>query len=173
MSLVLLAGILIFSARPGVAFDEPAGINKARFGMTPAELLKVYPQAKMLPHPTPAQHQALALESYQLTGQKIGRLKDCRLEMRFFGGHLELYEIQALCPDKDEVTRYLTGTFGMPTRTTDSMLMWTGSKVAINYVPKSGAFSFGDIARARDMQAMLMQALRGMNLGRATPTPAQ
>ena len=163
---------LLLFASVAFAFDEPTGVNKAQFGMTPAELLKEYPKAQLIAKPTPKPGSPVNLESYTLEGQKVGPLSNCRLEFRFFGGRLELYEVQGLCPDKDEVSRYLTKTFGMPTRTTSSTLTWIGSKTTINYVPKGGAFSYADNERARGMQSMLLNALRSMKLGGApTPTP--
>src|SRR5258706_15763417 len=59
----LFLGLLFLNATIAAAFDEPTGINKARFGMTTAELLKEYPKAHLVPRPTVAPGDSFNLES--------------------------------------------------------------------------------------------------------------
>jgi hypothetical protein len=167
---VLLVALLPSGAS---AFEEPTGFGKARFGTTPEELLKQYPSASLVARPSPAAGAgSFNLVSYRLEEQRVGPLEKCRIEFRFSGARLELYEIQFACPQKEEVSRYLTATFGMPSKTTESTLIWQGSRVAISHVPKGGVFSYGDIERSKAMQASLIKALGNLKVGAKPPIPA-
>lgn len=162
----------LYATSPAVAFEEPQGFGKARFGMSPEDFQREYPQAQLVNPPSPAaEPKPVKLISYRLEKETVGPLADCRVDFRFFGAKPELYEIQFLCPDRGAVGRYLTTEFGPPQSVSSSTLTWTGKKVGISFAAKAGAFSYGDLARSRNLQALLIQQM-GLNLGGGKPKPA-
>jgi hypothetical protein len=153
-------------ATPGLAFEEPKGFGRATFGMSVEAFLTEYPEAQLLrPESAEAdQPGPIRLVSYRLEKQRVGPLVDCRVDFRFFGATPELYEVQFLCPDREEAGRYLTTEYGSPQRVSSSTLTWTGGSVEIAFVARAGAFSFSHTERARKLQVLLIQQM-GLKLG--------
>ena len=138
---------------------EPTGFGKAKFGMSVAEVRKLYPQL----HPSKATEEAVkkgdqVLLIFELENQSVGSLKPCGAQLRFFKG--ELYEVQFRCPDRAKVAPYLQKTYGLPTKTTENAAFWMGKHSAVSLAPRSGAFGFSDLKRAQAMQSMLWASLQ-------------
>ena len=161
------------------SFPEPEGLGAAKFGMTEGQVKARYPKMRLMPPPTPGQQRpAFALASYRLENQSVGSLRKCIVEFRFFRGadeaHATLYEVQFHCPDREQAIDYLQRQFGLATQTTDTSLMWIGKKAGVTLVPRSGVFSFDDLARSQTMQRTLLGYLIKMQRQVAsTPTPQQ
>jgi hypothetical protein len=165
---VLAAGFFSLTAAHAAGFPEPDGYDKAKFGMTAAQVTKLYPKAKPEATSTPAPGQAMppfTLVTYTLDDQSLGPLKPCTVGFRFFKD--ELYEIQFRCPrtDKQKITDYLQKRFGLATRVSDDAMSWTGKHTEISHVPAGGVFMFADLGRSRMMTFTLMNYLNKMQGG--------
>lgn len=180
-AVILLCAVGVWAASAAAAeimkAPEPTGFGKATFGMSPAQVGKLFPKMQ----PTEATEatagkgdQLMAI--YQVEGQRVGPLRPCRVEFRFFKD--ELYEIQFRCPDRVKVAQYLQKTYGVPTKATENAAFWMGKHSAVSLAPRSGAFAYGDAKRTQAMQAMLWsymhqpQAAAGATPPAAEATPA-
>jgi hypothetical protein len=178
VSALVVVSLLAAASALAASFPEPDGFGKAKFGMTEAQVKSLYPHLQFvtLPTPLPGQTVPFAVPAYRLDNQSLGPLQGCRVEFRFFrpAGHEqgELYEVQFLCPDKEQATDYLQRQFGLATSTTPSSLTWEGAHAAITLVPKGGVFSFDDRARSQAMQQTLFAYMLKMQLQTPGPTAA-
>jgi len=151
---VMMAAV---SSAAEVKFVEPAGFGKAKFGMSAAQVTKLYPklrQEKAIESPT---GEAPPMAVYYLDDQRVGTLKQCKVELRFFKD--ELYEFQFRCPERAKVGDYLKKTYGLPTKSTETAVFWMGKQSAVGFSPPSGAFAYSDLARSQAMQALFYKAM--------------
>ena len=173
----VFAAIMVFamaaSAAAEVKFKEPTGFGKAKFGMSVADVRKVYPQMQA----TKGTEQVAGkggeafLLIFELDNQSVGPLKPCKAELRFFQN--ELYAVNFRCPDKVQVQQYLQKTYGLPTKTTERSAFWIGEHGAVSLSPSSGAFGFSDVKRGKAMQTVLFQYVqKGQADAAATATAA-
>ncbi len=154
------------AGRLALAFEEPDGFEKAKWGMTAQEFAELYPEAVLVSGDTKAQEGQPALAVYRITGMQPGGLHDCRVDFRFFGVKPQLFDVQCLCSDSAEaMARYLTDRFGVPTTTSESKLLWTGEKTGISFVPLGKVFSIGDAMRSRAVQLQVLKGLGSAQLG--------
>jgi hypothetical protein len=181
----ILAAWLVcaFAATAAAAdkFPEPTGFGKAKFGIAAGEAVKLYPKLR----PTKGTEEALAKGQhmvliYEMENEKVGSLKACRVQFRFFNG--EFYEAQFFCPDRAKIAEYLKKTYGEPTKASDKAVYWIGKEGAVSLSPRSGAFGFSDLKRSQVMQASMFAQLQKMGVGATpgagsapaeTPAPAQ
>jgi hypothetical protein len=156
----VFAAILLFALAAAavtaaeVKFREPTGYGKAKFGMSAAQVKKLYPKlepAKATAEAAGNAQQLLAV--YFLEDQRVGPLKQCKVEFRFYKD--ELYEIQFRCPDRAGVGDYLQKTYGMPNQPSGNAVFWMGEHSAVSLAPRSGAFAYADRARSQAFQAIL------------------
>jgi hypothetical protein len=171
--LLLYVSWLAAPLRLAAAFTEPDGWGKAKLRMKDDAFAAAYPKAQLLAPPTPAGGNAppapFSLSAYRLEHQKVGSLGDCRVEFRFY--EHELYDLQFLCTDKDAAVRELQKKFGVPTRTVGNALMWVGKQYGVSQVPKTGVFSYHDIARAQAAQSAVLQLMGAAQRPRGTTIP--
>ncbi len=129
---------------------EPDGIGKAKWGMSEAEVKKLYPKIQELPAPTPAEPLPFTLTNYTLEHQSIGPLKDCTVGLRFFNH--QLVDGQYNCANKDKVHDYLMKRFGQPTQiNARKVITWVGRKSSVSEMGASGRFAFADTAGSQNM----------------------
>lgn len=168
----LFAAILILAA-PRVMdaaekFPEPSGFGKAKFGMSVAQVRKLYPKLQ----PAKGTEQAASkgqqfVLAYGLENQSVGPLTGCRAQLRFFKD--ELYEVQFRCPDHDKVIDYFKKTYEEGPTVVGNSVYWMGQQGAVSLTPKSGVFAFSDVKRTQAMQSALLVGL-GKRLPPQTPT---
>ncbi len=136
--------------------------------MSAEEFLRAYPRARSL-EPEPSAAAGPLLRRFELSGQKVGPLRDCQLQFHFTGQPSKLFRIEGRCANApEEVSRYLVATYGEPTRTAGNVVLWSGKSAEVNFNPRGGAFSINDIALSRSFIGSLMGALRQVPLA-ATP----
>lgn len=164
MNRLFLCAVLVSVTLPPVVsaaadkFVEPTGFGKAKFGMSVAEVHKLYPKMQ----PTKGTEEAMKKGGqlvliYDLEDQSVGPLKPCAANLRFFND--ELYEVQFHCPDRVKVGQYLQKTYGEPTRTTEKAVFWMGKHNAVSLAPKTGAFGFSNLVRTQALQSILLNYL--------------
>jgi len=170
--------VLIFLiVRPGLALafpNEPHGFGKARFGMTVAEVKKIYPAMKEVGNPTPEVAALLAV--YQLEGQSVLGLKPCTVTFQF--NPERLHQVAFNCGTDMQVMTTLEKRFGDPTQGMPNNAFWIGDSTAVSLNTKSRHFAFMDKKLNDEFQARLRKYVAthavtgGAPAGESGPTPA-
>jgi hypothetical protein len=168
---------LLAALAPAVlAFDEPDGFGKAKFGMNAVQVKTLFPGGKDVVPTGPDKPPPIAPKAYVLENQSIGPLKNCRVELRFFND--EFYEAQCACPDKEKVAEYLKKTYGTASTNSPTNLLWTGNKTGISYLVGNGVFAIDDLGRSKTLTMSLLTyvLMKGGTPGtapgaQATPSP--
>lgn len=181
---VVLAG-LTASARAQEVSADLQGFGKAKFGMSEAQVVKLYPKMQKVPVPTPAAGQEslpFTLASYTLQNQSFGPLRKCAVTLRFYEGGFT--DVQYKCREpKEKIVGYWTKRLGPPPQVSARNAMsWTLGKVGVTAMANVGTFMIADSARSKAMSYSLLtyvmyktKQLPGFHAETpgAAPTPGQ
>jgi hypothetical protein len=145
---------------------EPTGFGTAKFGMSLAEVWKMYPKAKLLgPRDT--------LGASAVDGPYIDRLalhdqpvpgfaKPTTVELRFWKDKLWAVVVYFGDNDPEACKIYLTQTFGPSASPDPNSPSWPGTKVSTSAVYKQNWYGFSDDAISKEAAAWFGDALKGV-----------
>ena len=165
---VVVLAILVVPRLTLASPDEPRGFGKARFGMSPKEVVAVFPQLKLVGG-TPQVTGSLALSIYALENQSYLGLKPCQIGFRFFAE--QLYEITFECGNSPDVLKALKKQFGEPGPPQQGAVYWQQEHTVIGMIVASSNFSLVDRALNNMVQAALLRYVLTQQ-GKAQPAPA-
>lgn len=167
--------LLLVGPRLALAFpNEPRGFGKARFGMTVAEVKKIYPAMKSVGDPTPEVAALLAI--YTLEGQSVYSLKPCAVTFQF--NPERLHHIALNCGTDMKVITVLEKRFGEPTQGMPNNVFWISNSTTVSLNVKSRSFAFIDKKLNDEFQERLRKYVAthavtsGAPAGESGPTPA-
>ena len=166
--------ILLVGSRLALAFpNEPQGFGKARFGMTVAEVKKIYPAMKAVGNPTPEVAALLAV--YSLEGQSVYGLKPCVVTFQF--NPERLHHVAFNCGKDMRVITTLEKRFGEPTQGMPNNAFWIGDSTTVSLNTKSRNFAIMDKKLNDEFQERLRQyvathaVINGTPAAESGPTP--
>lgn len=173
---VLIAATVLFGSS-AVASEqrfqnEPDGFGKARFGLSPAEVAKLYPSAKPLDKEflgaTPVFSPFIARQ--HLTEQKVpGLSKPVSVELRYWKDKLWVVIVYFGDNSAEQVEASLRERFGEPMGTGTGPY-WTGEKVSITTAVREKWYSISDNAASAEVRHLFAEEMRKMHRARA-PQP--
>lgn len=102
--------------------------------------------------------------------KKVGSLKGCGLQLRFY--NQSLFQIETTCEDKEKTLRYLKQTYGPPTVENENSLEWRSANRILTANPKSGTFLLISASANQAFQLQLFTYSLSQNQQPANPTPS-
>lgn len=173
--IVATLAILLLGVQVALALtNEPRGFGKARFGMSVAEVKKIFPAMKEMVNPKPEAAALLAV--YKLENQSVYGLKPCIVRLQF--DPEKLYQVSFDCGRDIKVTAALQKQLGNPTQTGENAAFWIGDKTTISLNITSKVFAFIDRALTAGFQSRLGEyveahrATGNMPPAESGPTPS-
>ena len=159
---------LLLAASAALAFpNEPRGFGDARFGMSQAEVKKIFPAMTSVGSGPAA---GLPLAFFDLRDQSVLGLGPCALQLRFASD--QLYEITFDCGRDEKVIRVLREHYGPPVQETPHGTFWIGQKGGITLNPRARTFAFVDMALNRKVNAALLAtAIKNQQTEGGSPPP--
>lgn len=155
--------VAMFVVGPAAAqFAEPTGWEKARFGMSEADLRAAVPGLKEISRMTAVGGLAGAdYVTFESTGRTFAGIADCRIQYRLFKN--ELYEIPIHCPveQREKVAAFLLKEYGPSRTNSEQAAMWIGKAGSVTFARVPGVVSLYDTERARTAQTTLLMISLG------------
>src|SRR5262249_46593011 len=150
---------------PPTPLYEPDGYGPAKFGMSLAQVWKMYPQARML-----GENESLGaavvdgpyIDRLVLRDQSVpGFATPTTVELRFWKDKLWAVIVYFGKNDPEQCKAHLAKTFG-PSRTRDpDNPVWNGAKVSTTGTYKEHWYGYVDIAMSQEAGAWLKTVLNG------------
>ncbi len=163
-ALVLMMALVLTCSRPSLAANkhEPNGLGKLRFGMTPAQVLRLYPALKKLDQENLGASPVISPLAVRqlLSNQKVpGLKKPVLVELRYWKEKLWVIVVYFGQNPADEVMAALKKQYGEPS-TSSREPVWRGKKanVMTNLMP--GWYAIADNELSRDAQEVIIGEIR-------------
>jgi hypothetical protein len=145
---------------------EPTGFGPAKFGMSLAEVWKMYPKAELLgPMATlgVAAVDGPYIDRLALRDQPVpGFAKPTTVELRFWKDRLWQVIVYFGDNDPDACKAYLTQTFGPSASPDPNNPSWPGSKVSTSAAYKQKWYGYSDDATSKQATEWFGDALKGV-----------
>lgn len=152
------------AARPTPLY-EPTGFGTAKFGMSLAEVWKMYPQARLLGEKETLGAAAVGgpyIDRLVLRNQPVpGFAKPTTVELRFWKDQLWGVVVFFGDNDPEQCKAYLARTFGPSTARDLDNPVWLGEKVSSTGTYKEHWYGYTDIAMSREAGAWLKTVMNG------------
>ena len=142
---------------------QPTGYGKARFGMTPAEVEKLYKgQVRVLAQEnmgaTPVTGPNIVRQL--LANQRVPGLKEpTNVELRYWKDKLWVVIVYYGQNGNDAVNEALRAEYGAPTISAQDSV-WQGPKTLVNTSNRERWYAMSDVALSRDAQQAFMEDMR-------------
>ena len=158
---LLLVTLLVSAA---AAMDhEPTGFGKARFGMSPEEVEKLYPgKVRVLGQENLGASPVFSPRVVRqvLPDQKILDLKEpTNVEFRYWDNKLWVVVVYFGQNTVQQVNEALRKEYGKPPAVSADSL-WTGTKAVVNTANRDRWYAISDLAISKEAQAAFMEDLR-------------
>jgi hypothetical protein len=142
VSLPLACALIAALLNPVSAHEgaESTGVGDVKFGMSPDEVKKLYPNLELVMSPPPPVEGKpdLRMSVYRLKEHRLGKLT-CNIEFKFLADLLSYADFY--CGEKEDVPAYLEATYGKPSTSGSTGWQWQGPKIIVSYAPAIGTFS--------------------------------
>jgi hypothetical protein len=176
--------LLFLSSAPALAMDkakEPAGFDKAKFGMSPAQVQKLY---KDRVQPLKDEHLGASPVLSSLVQRQV--IRDFKLpgvespvnvELRYWKEKLWVVIVYYGNNGQETVVESMRKVYGPPDVSGQDAL-WRGTKVQINTANRERWYAIADQALSLEAQALFMEDMKRAEeyhrarQGGAAPTPA-
>ena len=154
---------------------EPKGFGKAHFGMSPAEVKKLYPNMRTLGRESFGATPVLGPDFVRqlLPAERIeGLSKPVPVELRYWKSRLWVVIVYYGANSTDDVVKYLKKLVGDPSNR-EPEPMWRGGEVTVNAANRERWYAISDNNLSRGVQVLLQSELAKQR-GAAPPaqTPA-
>jgi len=152
-------------AAPASSGQQPTGFGKAKFGMSLAEVWKMYPTARLLGEEEQAGAPVVDgpyIDRILVKDQPVpGFAKPTMVEMRFWKDKLWAVIVYFGDNDPEKSKAYLESKFGNPTSTDGSNPTWVGEKVTSTASYMERWYGTSDVALSKQAQAWFGEMITG------------
>jgi hypothetical protein len=144
---------------------EPTGFGTAKFGMSLAQVWKMYPQARLLRENETLGAAAVGgpyIDRLVLRNQPVpGFAKPTTVELRFWKDQLWGVIVFFGDNDPEQCKAYLAKTFGPTTSRDPDNPVWLGGKVSSTGTYKEHWYGYTDIAMSQEAGAWVKSVMNG------------